>query len=89
MFLYCTDLNRNFENVSNVSSEKPISISVILSSLATIIFPIGFSVPDIGGAAYQLPNSYEVRKSSWREALLRVDAWLMATRTLVLRLFRP
>jgi len=34
--------------------------AVILSSLATIIFPIGFSVPDIGGAAYQLPNSYEV-----------------------------
>ena len=34
--------------------------SVILFCLASIVFPIGFSVDEIGGAPYQLPNSSQV-----------------------------
>lgn len=34
--------------------------AVILFCLASIVFPIGFSVDEIGGAPYQLPNSSQV-----------------------------
>ena len=37
-----------------------IYFSVILFCLASIVFPIGFSVDEIGGAPYQLPNSSQV-----------------------------
>ena len=37
-------------------------IGVIFFCLAAVIFPIGFSQDEIGGAAYQLPNSYQVRR---------------------------
>ena len=36
-------------------------IGVIFFCLAAVIFPIGFSQNEIGGAPYQLPNSYQVR----------------------------
>ena len=39
-------------------------IGVIFFCLAAVIFPIGFSQDEIGGAAYQLPNSYQVRRES-------------------------
>ena len=35
-------------------------VAVIFFCLAAVIFPIGFSQNEIGGAAYQLPNSYQV-----------------------------
>ena len=35
-------------------------IAVNLFCFAAILFPVGFSVPEIGGAPYQLPNSYQV-----------------------------
>jgi len=35
-------------------------VAVIFFCLAAVIFPIGFSQDEIGGAAYQLPNSYQV-----------------------------
>jgi hypothetical protein len=28
--------------------------------LAAVIFPMGFSIDEIGGAPYQLPNSFQV-----------------------------
>ena len=37
-------------------------MGVIFFCLAAVIFPIGFSQDEIGGAPYQLPNSYQVRK---------------------------
>ena len=39
-------------------------IGVIFFCLAAVIFPIGFSQDEIGGAAYQLPNSYQVMMES-------------------------
>ena len=36
---------------------------MIFFCLAAVIFPIGFSQEAIGGAPYQLPNSYQVRKT--------------------------
>ena len=38
-------------------------VAVIFFCLAAVIFPIGFSQSEIGGAAYQLPNSYQVTPS--------------------------
>ena len=38
-------------------------VAVIFFCLAAVIFPIGFSQEEIGGAAYQLPNSYQVQSS--------------------------
>jgi len=35
-------------------------VAVIFFCLAAVIFPIGFSQEEIGGAPYQLPNSYQV-----------------------------
>jgi len=34
--------------------------AVILFCIAAVIFPLGFSHEEIGGASYQLPNSYQV-----------------------------
>ncbi|CAB4068883.1 MOSMO [Lepeophtheirus salmonis] len=34
--------------------------AVILFCIAAVIFPIGFSKDEIGGAPYQLPNSFQV-----------------------------
>ena len=34
--------------------------TVNLFCVAAVIFPIGFSTEEIGGAPYQLPNSYQV-----------------------------
>ena len=53
--LYTSD----FFMYSNLKHVK-ISFSVILFCLASIVFPIGFSVDEIGGAPYQLPNSSQV-----------------------------
>ena len=39
-------------------------VAVIFFCLAAVIFPIGFSQNEIGGAAYQLPNSYQVKPPS-------------------------
>lgn len=44
-------------------------IGVIFFCLAAVIFPIGFSQDEIGGAAYQLPNSYQVRRELYLFAL--------------------
>jgi hypothetical protein len=33
---------------------------VIVLCLAAVIFPVGFSIDEIGGAPYQLPNSFQV-----------------------------
>ena len=38
-----------------------VSFSVIFFCLAAVTFPIGFSQEAIGGAPYQLPNSYQAR----------------------------
>jgi len=35
-------------------------VSMILYCLAAVVFPMGFYIPQIGGEAYQLPNSHEV-----------------------------
>jgi len=36
------------------------SLSVVLFCLASVIFPMGFHVDEIGGQPYQLPNSHRV-----------------------------
>jgi lariat debranching enzyme len=38
----------------------PFIFSVILFCLAAVIFPLGFSMAEIGGRPYQLPNSFTV-----------------------------
>lgn len=35
-------------------------VSVVLFSLAAVIFPMGFHMQQIGGQPYQLPNSHHV-----------------------------
>ena len=37
-----------------------ITSTVVLFCLAAVIFPLGFSMAEIGGEPYQLPNSYQV-----------------------------
>jgi len=34
--------------------------TVILFCLASIVFPVGFSIDEIGGVPYQLPNNFQV-----------------------------
>ena len=35
-------------------------ILVVLFCFAAVIFPLGFSVPEVGGQPYQLPNSFQI-----------------------------
>lgn len=34
--------------------------SMVLFCVAAVVFPLGFHIPEIGGQAYQLPNSHTV-----------------------------
>ena len=53
-------LNHNRDNSKIFRNEIFFYFPVILFCLASIVFPIGFSVDEIGGAPYQLPNSSQV-----------------------------
>jgi hypothetical protein len=53
--------NRYNHKHLNVSTINYFHFSlVVLFCLAAVIFPLGFSMSEIGGEPYQLPNSYQV-----------------------------
>ena len=51
---------------------------VNLFCLAAVVFPVGFSAEDIGGAAYQLPNSYQGKSTTREEMMRRIKEKLVA-----------
>lgn len=52
--------NRNTNSIFSCFYYNFLFSLVVLFCLAAVIFPLGFSMSEIGGEPYQLPNSFQV-----------------------------